>query len=53
MDNREEMRRLIDMIEKGANNSSLSQAIDDRKLFSNTASFWQMNWTQDYETKMR
>ena len=39
MDNREEMRRLIDVIEKGANNSSLSQAIDDIKLFSNTASF--------------
>ena len=39
MDNREEMRRLIDVIEKNANNSSLSQAIDDIKLFSNTASF--------------
>ena len=39
MDNREEMRRLIDMIEKGANNPFLTQAIDDFKLFSNTASF--------------
>ena len=39
MDNREEMRRLIDVIEKSANNSSLSQAIDDIRLFSNTASF--------------
>ena len=39
MDDREEMRRLIDVIEKGANNSSLSQAIDDIGLFSNTASF--------------
>ena len=39
MNNREEMRKLIDMIEKGANNLSLSQAIDDIKLFSNTASF--------------
>jgi hypothetical protein len=39
MDNREEMRRLIDVIEKGANNSSLSQVIDDMRLFSNTASF--------------
>ena len=38
MDNREEIRRLIDVIEKGANNSSLSQAIDDIKLLSNTAS---------------
>ena len=39
MDNREEMRRLIDVIEKGANNSPLTQAIDDMRLFSNTASF--------------
>ena len=39
MDDREEIRRLIDVIEKSANNSSLSQAIDDIKLFSNTTSF--------------
>ena len=39
MDDREEMRRLIDVIEKSANNSSLTQAIDDIRLFSNTASF--------------
>ena len=39
MDNREQMRRLIDVIEKSTNNSSLTQAIDDIKLFSNTASF--------------
>ena len=39
MDNREQMRRLIDVIEKSANNSSLTQAIDDIRLFSNTASF--------------
>jgi len=39
MDNREEMRRLIDVIEKSANNSPLTQAIDDIRLFSNTASF--------------
>ena len=39
MDNREEMRRLIDVIEKSASNSSLAQAIDDIRLFSNTASF--------------
>ena len=39
MDNREEMRRLIDVIEKSANNSSLTQAIDDIRLFSNTTSF--------------
>jgi len=39
MDNREEMRRLIDVIEKSANSSSLTQAINDIRLFSNTASF--------------
>ena len=39
MTDREEMRRLIDVIEKSANNSSLTQAIDDIILFSNTASF--------------
>jgi hypothetical protein len=39
MDNREEMRRLIDVIEKSANNSPLTQAIDAIRLFSNTASF--------------
>ena len=33
------MRRLIDVIEKSANNLSLTQAIDDIRLFSNTASF--------------
>ncbi len=39
MDDREEMRRLIDVIEKGAKNSSLTQAIEDIKTFSNTSSF--------------
>ena len=39
MDDREEMRRLIDVIEKSANNLSLTQTIDDIRLFSNTASF--------------
>jgi hypothetical protein len=39
MDDREEMRRLIDVIEKGANNSSIPQVIDGIRLFSNTASF--------------
>ena len=39
MTDREELRRLIDVIEKSANNSSLAQAIDDIRLFSNTASF--------------
>ncbi|MDA9822626.1 hypothetical protein N9C56_08960 [Paracoccaceae bacterium] len=39
MTDREEMRRLIDVIEKSANNSSLTQVIDDIRLFYNTASF--------------
>ncbi len=39
MDNREEMRRLIDVIEKSANSSPLTQAIEDIKTFSNTSSF--------------
>ena len=39
MDNREEMRRLIDVIEKSAKNSSLTQAIEYIKTFSITSSF--------------
>ncbi|MBT3736209.1 MAG: hypothetical protein HOG25_16275 [Gammaproteobacteria bacterium] len=38
-DTREEMRRLIDVIEKGAKSTSSEQAVDDIKLFANTASF--------------
>ena len=38
-DPREEMRKLIDVIEKGAKNTSVEQAVDDIKLFANTASF--------------
>ncbi|MDA9160073.1 hypothetical protein N9O21_06050 [Rhodobacteraceae bacterium] len=38
-DTREEMRKLIDVIEKGAKNTSVEQAVDDIKLFANTASF--------------
>ena len=38
-DAREEMRKLIDMIEKGAKSTSVEQAVDDIKLFANTASF--------------
>ena len=38
-DAREEMRKLIDMIEKGAKSTSGEQAVDDIKLFANTASF--------------
>ena len=38
-DAREEMRKLIDVIEKGAKSTSIEQAMDDIKLFVNTASF--------------
>ena len=38
-DTREEMRKLIDVIEKGAKSTSIEQAVDDIKLFANTASF--------------
>ena len=33
------MRKLIDVIEKGAKSTSVEQAVDDIKLFANTASF--------------
>ena len=36
-DAREEMRKLIDVIEKGAKSTSVEQAVDDIKLFANTA----------------
>ena len=38
-DAREDMRKLIDVIEKGAKSTSSEQAVDDIKLFANTASF--------------
>ena len=38
MDDREELRRLIDVIEKGSGSGSLEQAVDDIKTFANTAS---------------
>ena len=38
-DAREEMRKLIDVIEKGTKNTSVEQAMEDKKLFANTASF--------------
>jgi hypothetical protein len=34
-DAREEMRKLIDVIEKGAKSTSVEQAVDDIKLFAN------------------
>ena len=39
MDDREELRRLIDVIEKGSGTGRLEQAVDDIKTFANTASF--------------
>ena len=39
MDDREELRRLIDVIEKPSGSGSLEQAVDDIKTFANTASF--------------
>ena len=39
MTDREELRRLIDVIEKASSSSSVAQAVDDIKTFSNTASF--------------
>ena len=39
MDDRDELRRLIDVIEKGSGSGSLEQAVDDIKTFANTASF--------------
>jgi hypothetical protein len=39
MDDREELRRLIDVIEKGSGKGSLEQAVNDIKTFANTASF--------------
>ncbi|MDA9967274.1 hypothetical protein N9D70_01620 [bacterium] len=38
-DAREDMRKLIDVIEKGAKSTSVEQAVDDIKIFANTASF--------------
>ena len=39
MDDRAELRRLIDVIEKGSGAASVEQAVDDLKTFANTASF--------------
>ena len=39
MDDRDELRRLIDVIEKGSGTGSVEQAVDDIKTFANTASF--------------
>jgi hypothetical protein len=39
MDDRDELRRLIDVIEKASSSVQLDQAIEDIKTLSNTASF--------------
>ncbi|MDB4112304.1 hypothetical protein N9571_07130 [Yoonia sp.] len=39
MTERDELRRLIDVIEKASSSVQLDQAIEDIKTFSNTASF--------------
>ena len=39
MDDREALRRLIDVIEKSSGSGSLEQAVDNIKIFANTASF--------------
>jgi hypothetical protein len=39
MTDREELRRLIDVIEKASGSGSVEQAVDDIKTFANTASF--------------
>jgi hypothetical protein len=49
MDDREELRRLIDVIEKSSGSDSLEQAVDDIKTFANTASFL----TNKLDTKLK
>ena len=39
MSDRDELRRLIDVIEKSSGTGSAEQAVDDIKTFANTASF--------------
>jgi len=39
MTDREELRRLIDVIEKSSGSGSVEQAVDDIKIFANTSSF--------------
>lgn len=39
MTDREELRRLIDVIEKASSSSSVEQAVDDIKTFTKTVSF--------------
>ena len=39
MSERDEMRRLIDVIERGVMSASVEQNVEDMRLFANTASF--------------
>ena len=39
MSERDEMRRLMDVIERGVMSASVEQNVEDMKLFANTASF--------------
>ena len=39
MDDREELRRLIDVIEKSSGSGSLEQAVDDIKTFATPQAF--------------
>ena len=49
MTDREELRRLIDVIEKASSSVQIDQAIEDIKTFSNTASFL----TNKLDTKLK
>ena len=49
MDDREELRRLIDVIEKSWGSGGLEKAVDDIKTFANTASFL----TNKLDTKLK
>ncbi len=52
-DAREDMRKLIDVIEKGAKSTSVEQAVDDIKLFANTASLRYPNLSEIVFTRTR
>ena len=49
MDDREKLRRLIDVIEKGSGIGSLEHAVDEIKTFANTSSFL----TNNFDTRLK
>ncbi len=49
MDDREKLRRLIDVIEKGSGSGSLEHAVDEIKTFANTSSFL----TNNFDTRLK